>query len=58
MTNCAITQEEVLYLFGHICAIYTIVMNVIVIIIHLACKRKRRYGRNEGRKCPKYKEEK
>ena len=41
MIDCPITQEEVMYLYGHIAAIYVIVMNVIV-IIHLARKAKRR----------------
>ena len=46
MIDCPITQEEVMYLYGHIAAIYVIVMNVIVmnvvVIIHLARKAKRR----------------
>lgn len=41
MIDCPITQEEVMYLYGHIAAIYVIVMNLIV-MIHLARKAKRR----------------
>ena len=46
MIDCPITQEEVMYLYGHIAAIYVIVMNLtvmnLIVMIHLARKAKRR----------------